>query len=148
MFLARKILPKEPISRNGVRLMKGDTIKVIEHKCNCSGCKPLHENPLAIVRATQDQDTWLHANECKGGEEPLLRLQTLDGKTPACCHQACNVDFVYREEFEPSVRVNLYVHKQSTTVTKLPDESFAAYGARVADRAEELYKKIKTPNGL
>jgi len=100
--LPKKLLNKEPISQNGHRLYKGDVIRVLEHRCSCKICEPFEEGSLAIIAATQDEDPWLHATDCLGGEEPLLRFKT--SKTSfggtSCCFRACNVDLVYRETDE------------------------------------------------
>lgn len=134
---AIKMLPKEPISQDGHRLYEGDTVKVLRC-CNCSQCAPF-KNSFAYITATQDSDPWLYARECKGGEEPLLRLRMLDGHSTMCCFKACNVESVY-SKFHKEISVTVQVNSVSKQLCKKFNESLASFGARIADTIDSMEK--------
>jgi len=102
LVVVKKAEMKEPISRNGTRLFKGDVVRVLKC-CNCKGCAPF-KGSLATITATQDEDEWLRSylngTRWRGDtgspdKEPILRLK-MDKSRTSCCFRACNVDFVSR----------------------------------------------------
>ena len=106
---------KEPISRNGIRLLKDDVVRVLKC-CSCRGCTPF-KGSLATITATQDEDKSLH--RFKGGEEPILRLKMESNRT-GCCFRASNVDFVSRTPTENQAYIDHIYNRVTQNIT--PEE--------------------------
>lgn len=146
-----------PISANGVRLKQGDIVTFVDKDkvCSCKVCTSVKQMSVIKVAKTQDEDVWLHAKECNGGEHPLIRLTKPDGSYTSCCFRVNNINFVSRDgcRDKPSnLRIEISMTEEkptynqaSRTLFKQPDESYADFGRRIAKAIQIVEMDIEKP---